>query len=206
MQKFCKKTKKLYDKYFLCTNLKEVDLADTLDSFASNHPPPGRPPRSPLNSSLEGVSSDLLFIRLDPTSASCRAMLAGHSKPLDRECFISTGATADFPKLVKAALAADFLEALQELGYTRLTLQVGNLLPYFHDIKPKVSEARGLDITAFDFNKAGLGAEMMKVKEARGRRKQGVVISHAGKLHSSVLFKTIWTYTIMKVLVLSWMP
>ena len=103
-----------------------------------------------------------------------------------KTCFVTIGATAAFDSLLKAVLEPSFIEALQKAQYTDLLLQYGKegksvvdeaLTKYGEDI----SSRSGLNITGFDFNKAGLGQEMRLAKGVdRHGRDEGVVISHAG--------------------------
>lgn len=104
--------------------------------------------------------------------------------PTRRECFVTVGATASFKGLIKAVMAPAFLKKLTELGYTRLVIQCGPDLPLFEELKESL-DLKGLDVTAFDFNKTGLGQEMRGCKANSGLSKMGVVISHAGKQTTS---------------------
>ena len=101
-----------------------------------------------------------------------------NSKP--RECLITTGATAPFTDLIKAAL--DCLDTFKELGYTRVIFQAGDGLPYFHEIKP--GDFKGVEIEAYAFSD-GLYSQMRSLKsktDSNGNleRKEGLVITHAG--------------------------
>ncbi|KAH8821066.1 glycosyltransferase family 1 protein [Xylogone sp. PMI_703] len=101
-------------------------------------------------------------------------------KGLERECFVTVGATAGFPQLIQAILTEESLQALKEAGYTRLTLQCGPSLSYFQETKPTGDKTFGLNINAFDFNKKGLGQEMRSLQAKEGKNAEGLVISHAG--------------------------
>lgn len=95
-------------------------------------------------------------------------------------CFVTIGATAAFDSLLRAVLSQSFIEALVEFGYTDLQVQYGaNGYSLFHQYSKQdpsvVSSGPKINITGFDFRKAGLGAEM-------GAARNGVVISHAGKI------------------------
>lgn len=101
-----------------------------------------------------------------------------------RTCFVTIGATARFDSLLKVALSPSFLRSLYASGYTALVLQYGaegaHIFNNFITSNNVGSEGRyGLDISGFDFNKRGLGAEMRAAKGGAGMA-EGVVISHAG--------------------------
>lgn len=98
-----------------------------------------------------------------------------------RECFVTVGATAEFPQLIQAVLSEESLQALKESGFTKLNLQCGPSLAYFQEIKPTGNNALGLEIKAFDFNKQGLGQEMRALQPRHGVS-EGLVICHAGKI------------------------
>lgn len=106
---------------------------------------------------------------------------------VQRICFVTIGATASFDQLIKATLSPGFLQALQASDYTTLSLQYGkNGQQILQEFRENVASGRqrdyGMDITGFDFNKQGLGQEMKTVKAGKNRQ-EGVVISHAGKMH-----------------------
>lgn len=107
-----------------------------------------------------------------------------------RTCFVTIGATARFDSLIQAVLSPPFLQSLHASGYTALILQHGTeggrIYNDFVAANKAGSEGRhGLDISGFDFNKRGLGAEMQAAKGRTGTA-EGVVISHAGGLVSSI--------------------
>lgn len=107
-----------------------------------------------------------------------------------RTCFVTIGATARFDSLIKAVLSPPFLQSLHDSGYTALMLQHGTegsqIYNEFIAANKGGSEGRyGLDISGFDFNKRGLGAEMQAAK-GRADMAEGVVISHAGVLDSPI--------------------
>lgn len=104
-----------------------------------------------------------------------------------RECFLTIGATADFPQLLAAAVAEPTLQKLRDLGFTNLTLQVGELADYFLRIKP--DDSKGINIRHFAFNKNGLQDEMRKCQAKPGVSEEGVVVCHAGKL-LCLIFRT----------------
>lgn len=102
-----------------------------------------------------------------------------------RECFVTVGATASFKGLIKAVMAPEFIAKLVELHYTRLIIQCGPDMSLFNELK-EASDTKGLDVSAFDFNKQGLGKEMRGCKGEDDRSSMGVVISHAGKYLISI--------------------
>ncbi|RFU29916.1 hypothetical protein B7463_g6430, partial [Scytalidium lignicola] len=106
--------------------------------------------------------------------------MSDNVRKLERECFVTVGATAGFPQLIDAVLSEESLQALKETGYTRLTLQCGPSLSHFQEIRPTGSRTFGLNINAFDFNKKGLGQEMRALQAREGDNAEGLVISHAG--------------------------
>ena len=106
-------------------------------------------------------------------------------------CFITVGATASFHLLIQSILEEDFLLALRRLDFTHLLIQYGkdgqSLWDAFQSRCPPASEGRhGLEIDGFDFNQAGLDAEMHLARASPSeRRTGGLIISHAG--NSSIL-------------------
>lgn len=108
-----------------------------------------------------------------------------------RTCFVTIGATARFDSLIKAVLSPPFLQSLYDYGYTALVLQHGTEGAQIYNDFMAVNEAGSkgrydLDISGFDFNKRGLGAEMQAAKGRTGTA-EGVVISHAGVLDCPIL-------------------
>lgn len=100
-------------------------------------------------------------------------------------CFVTIGATAAFDSLLRAVLSESFIQALVEFGYTDVQVQYGaDGYSLFHQYSKRdpsiISSSSNINITGFDFRKAGLGAEM-------GAARNGVVISHAGKIIFSCL-------------------
>ena len=100
-------------------------------------------------------------------------------------CFVTIGATAAFDSLLRAVLSQSFIERLVESGYTDLQVQYGAdghslFRQYSKQEAAAVSSSPNINITGFDFRKAGLGAEM-------GAARNGVVISHAGNITSKCL-------------------
>lgn len=100
-------------------------------------------------------------------------------------CFVTIGATARFDSLIAAVLNSPFLQALQALAYTHLSIQYGRegakLYKEFVDVNPTGSEGQhGLAIDGFDFKTRGLRDEYKSVKGDQTIRSTGVVLSHAG--------------------------
>lgn len=100
---------------------------------------------------------------------------------VQRVCFVTIGATAAFDQLLTAVLTPDFLQALQALNYTTLSLQYGkNGAKILEEGETSAkADSYDIEITGFDFNRKGLGQEMWCCKAGEGRA-EGVVISHAG--------------------------
>lgn len=96
---------------------------------------------------------------------------------MTKECFITTGATAKFTELIKAALAPESLQAFVENGFTNLNFQCGDSMPAFEELRP--TDTQGLIITGFDFKKNGLHKEM-RACQAKGGSGKGLIICHAG--------------------------
>ncbi len=103
---------------------------------------------------------------------------------LQKQCFVTVGATADFDTLIHATLSPHFLNALKANGYTDLRLQHGRNgteILEKHAASARANDCGGpeINISGFDFNKQGLGQEMRAVKGGDGAL-EGIVISHAG--------------------------
>ena len=140
----------------------------------------------------------MLFIYLAKRSTACAvfaqaardagidynamAKVSNETKENQKLCFVTIGATANFNGLVEACLALDFLEALQQTGYTHLLIQYGkgykekfimrrNELDQNHLITLKIS--------GYDFKTPGTLYDMRAAKGHWGGL-EGAVISHAG--------------------------
>ena len=100
---------------------------------------------------------------------------------MTKECLITTGATAKFTELIRAALGPECLQAFVDNGFTKLNFQCGDSLSEFEDLRP--TDTRGLEMNGFGFNKNGLLKEM-KACQARKRSEKGLIICHAGKSDS----------------------
>lgn len=99
---------------------------------------------------------------------------------MQREIFVTTGATADFPDLVANAVSDGTLQTLSDLGFTHLTIQGGKLADYFKGIEP--TDTKGINIRFFDFNKNGLHQQMRACQAKDGVSEEGLVVCHAGKM------------------------
>ncbi len=95
-----------------------------------------------------------------------------------KECLITTGATAKFLELIKAALSPECIQAFVDHGFTHLTFQCGDCLGSFEELKPE--PIKGLYIRGFDFNSAGLHEEMIACQAKSNWSEKGLVICHAG--------------------------
>lgn len=99
-----------------------------------------------------------------------------------KTCFVTIGATASFIGLIKAALAPEFLTALESQGYTELLVQYGQGGKELFDGCIGELASINLHIHGFDLDKAGLAPYMLRAKGGqRNGRAEGVVVSHAGR-------------------------
>ncbi|KAL8744655.1 MAG: hypothetical protein Q9190_003121 [Brigantiaea leucoxantha] len=103
---------------------------------------------------------------------------------VQKVCFVTIGATADFDPLLRAVLSPGFLQALHTSAYTSLLLQYGSsgkliLKEFEENATNDHRKSYGIEVTGFDFNKQGLSQEMRAVKGGNGTE-EGIVISHAG--------------------------
>lgn len=139
-----------------------------------------------LAQGMQSIALKPVYTAMASKSASESVSVPPH---LRRECFITVGATASFRNLFDSVLAPDFVDTLANLGYTHVKIQCGPDL-WYAKYKARVIEEsresgwRGIKLALFDFNKLGLGAEMKGCKTREGKSREGVVISHAGKLTS----------------------
>ena len=109
---------------------------------------------------------------------------------------MTIGATAPFNSLLEAVLAQEFLQMLQQAGYTELRIQYGdhqgeNIFTSRTKVLKASSENGGLEITGFGFNKDGLTEEMIAVK-GQSKSHEGMVISHGGQLDVLMPFISIY--------------
>jgi beta-1,4-N-acetylglucosaminyltransferase len=102
-----------------------------------------------------------------------------------KTCFVTIGATASFVGLIKAALAPDFLSALESHGYTHLLVQYGRDGKALFDSYIGSLDKINIHIDGFDLDKSGLSKYMLQAKGGRNTGlPEGVVVSHAGKWQS----------------------
>lgn len=111
-----------------------------------------------------------------------------------KECLITTGATANFPELIQAALTPECLQAFADNGFTHLNFQCGETFSSFQELKPV--DTRDLDIRAFDFNKDGLNKEMRACQAVDGVSKKGLLICHAGMMDGAFNNHSLLTFII----------
>jgi beta-1,4-N-acetylglucosaminyltransferase len=101
---------------------------------------------------------------------------------------VTVGATASFRALIDAVTSKEFLETFLDLGYTHLIIQCGPDFEYAMANKLSGNEVEVLQqehklvVTLFGFNAYGLGKEMKGCKMRPGKSREGIVITHAGKL------------------------
>ncbi|RDW91236.1 hypothetical protein BP5796_02401 [Coleophoma crateriformis] len=100
------------------------------------------------------------------------------SDGLDKELFVTIGATAAFDELLSAVLDPDFQDVATELNFTKMRIQCGKSLEKCKSIIS--SQPSQLDINVFDFRPQGLNYEMRATTALPGKRHAGVVITHAG--------------------------
>ena len=109
-----------------------------------------------------------------------------------KTCFVTIGATASFDSLIKEVLSSAFGAALEAHGYTSLLVQYGQGGDKLYEqCLQKLNAARNenaLRISGFDLDTAGLGRYMRQAKGVGIKDgSEGIVISHAGKIHSHLL-------------------
>ncbi|RDW61036.1 hypothetical protein BP6252_12419 [Coleophoma cylindrospora] len=100
------------------------------------------------------------------------------SDGLDRELFVTIGATAAFDELLSAVLDPDFQNVATELNFTKMRIQCGKSLEKCKSIIS--AQPSKLDFNVFDFRPQGLNNEMRATTALPGKRHAGVVITHAG--------------------------
>lgn len=102
---------------------------------------------------------------------------------MEKVCFITTGATAEFRDLIEAVLTPECMQLFKKESFTTLTFQCGATLEDFERLKRErlqPADMEGLQITAFDF-KQSLTEDMRKCQASGSySRLQGLVILHAG--------------------------
>jgi len=103
-------------------------------------------------------------------------------------CYVTTGATASFPALIKASLAPESIRELVAQGYTHLVIQYGDAKgrAVFQEESKRAIEALSAEVKSsetslvihgYDFLKGGLLKEFAMTRESGG-----LVISHAGMI------------------------
>ncbi|KPM46246.1 hypothetical protein AK830_g381 [Neonectria ditissima] len=104
------------------------------------------------------------------------------AKILDRYCLTTVGATVGFKELTAAVLQPSFWKFLSSEGFTELHVQCGPDLPWAAvELASREDEVpAGLSISIFDVRKNLMKEEMSLCKALDGKRRQGLVISHAG--------------------------
>lgn len=153
----------------------------------------GNSPRKKLG--FLDLDAGALILLCRQTLNGAFAMYHGTAQTkMNKECLITTGATAVFPELVVAALAPDALEAFARHGFTKLTFQVGDALDFFRRTKPPVAECFGLEIEGFDFNQGGLDNELRACLAVEGKSLEGMVITHAGKIIDCLILQDTQIY------------
>lgn len=106
-------------------------------------------------------------------------------------CFVTIGATADFPDLLAGICSLDFIRALKRHQYTELRFQHGQggseLFGRFiqqHGRRLSSGDAllEGILVKGFAFRSTGLSEDMRQAKGGRDEYDEGVIISHAGRI------------------------
>lgn len=104
-----------------------------------------------------------------------------------RVALVTGGSIVTFKELIDEVLTPGFIAALADHGFTALVLQCGD---YVDEVDKKVTQLRarrrGLEIRTFAWD-ANLLETMKLCRGEAGGRRAGVVISHAGESHPSVL-------------------
>lgn len=101
---------------------------------------------------------------------------------MEKVCFITTGATAEFRELIEAVLAPACMKLFKQEAFTTLNFQCGETFKDFEKLKTErlePADIEGLSINAFDF-KQGLTKDMRECQAVAGVRLQGLIIMHAG--------------------------
>jgi beta-1,4-N-acetylglucosaminyltransferase len=115
------------------------------------------------------------------------------SKPLERCCLVTVGATVGFKELTETVLQPVFWRYLQSKGFTSLRIQCGPDIPWastrLSDLKDEAPS--GLSIDIFDVRKNLMTEEMILCKAVSERRQLGLVISHAG-MQTHLLESRTW--------------
>ncbi|KEY65029.1 hypothetical protein S7711_07365 [Stachybotrys chartarum IBT 7711] len=104
------------------------------------------------------------------------------SKPLDRFCLVTVGATVGFKSLTQTALDAAFWHFLRSRNFTHLRIQCGPDIEWatslLHERQADIPV--NLDVDVFGVRNNLMKEEMSLCKSTSGSRLQGLVIAHAG--------------------------
>ena len=102
--------------------------------------------------------------------------------PLERNCLVTVGATVGFKDLTQVVTEPDFWRFIRSEGFTSLRIQCGPDISWARDRRAKLQDQLppGLDVVVFDVCKNLMAEEMVLCKAVKGRRAQGLVVSHAG--------------------------
>ncbi|KAF2861311.1 glycosyltransferase family 1 protein [Piedraia hortae CBS 480.64] len=94
-----------------------------------------------------------------------------------KTCFVTIGATAQFPALITAATSHQFLSALRDLSYSELMIQFGQEgeAPYDEEIEIYSVTIARLRVRGFNLDRSGMEKYMCTARDSGG-----AVISHAG--------------------------
>lgn len=114
---------------------------------------------------------------------------------MEKVCFITTGATAEFRDLIEALLTPECMKLFKQESFTTLNFQCGETFKDFEKLKVErlaAADIEGLSIHAFDF-KQSLNKDMRECQAAAGVRLQGLIILHAGmdQIPSISLFRAL---------------
>lgn len=147
--------------------------------------PQGNAPQD--NVSSDGEASDFEIIDLDERERFKRVIrltLRSDEKTMGRRLLVTGGATVPFVALLEEAASEDFLQALQDQGFTHVYLQCGGA----HDkIEARLKgDGRGgnLQIETFAFCRDLKSLMKEHCRGEQGVQPAGVVIGHAGKFTS----------------------
>lgn len=139
------------------------------------------------NVSSDGEASDFEIINIDERERFKRLIrltLNSNDEAMGRRLLVTGGATVPFVALLEEATSEDFLQALQDQGFTHVYLQCGGA----HDkIEARLKgDGRGgnLQIETFAFCRDLKSLMKEHCRGEQGVRPAGVVIGHAGKFTS----------------------
>lgn len=108
--------------------------------------------------------------------------MAGSPKSIERYCLVTVGATVGFKTLTESVLQPSFWAFLSSQGFTELRIQCGPDLPWASKKLDSLADEvpSGLSVVVFDVRKNLMKEEMILCKPIEGKRRRGLVISHAG--------------------------